>query len=101
MGLENNRLLIQGIAIMKLLFSFTLSFILCALLGAGLSLIYVQTVMMPKLESQVLKDTKAYLLTNPELLKEIASEQEVQQQTQNSDLVANEREIIKRRHGRF
>ncbi|MGX9522944.1 DsbA family protein [Vibrio mediterranei] len=84
---------------MKSFISFLLAFLLCALLGAGLSLMYVQTVMMPKFESKTIKDTKADLLAHPEFLQQMANayqaQQETVQKTQASELVLDQLDAVK------
>ncbi|MGX9520556.1 thioredoxin domain-containing protein [Vibrio mediterranei] len=84
---------------MKSLFSFLLAFLLCALLGAGLSLMYVQTVMMPKFESKTIKDTKADLLAHPEFLQQMANAYQAQQdqlqRVHTADLVLDQLDTIK------
>ena len=84
---------------MNKLISFLLSFILCALLGAGLTLMVMQHTILPDFKAQTIKDTKADLLTHPEFLQQMANayqaQQETIQKTQASELVLDQLDAVK------
>ncbi|MGR5299207.1 thioredoxin domain-containing protein [Vibrio mediterranei] len=83
---------------MNKLISFLLSFLLCALLGAGITLIVMQHTMLPDLKAQTIEDTKADLLAHPEFLQKMANAYQAQQdqlqRVHTADLVLDQVDAI-------
>ncbi|MCY9855119.1 hypothetical protein [Vibrio mediterranei] len=84
---------------MNKLISSLLSFFLCTLLGAGLTLAVMQLTILPDFKTQTIKDTKADLLAHPEFLQKMANayqaQQETLQKTQASELALDQLDAVK------